>query len=63
MRGNTADFGPIENPGMVFIAIVFAAICYFVAAAKNRNPVTWGILGLFFGWISLIILICIKSKK
>jgi hypothetical protein len=30
---------------------------------KGRNPVGWGILGLFFSILTLIVVIVIPSKK
>ena len=50
----------------IFVAIgsVIAAIVYaLVAATKGRNPFGWGILGLFFSILTLIVVIVIPSKK
>jgi hypothetical protein len=43
--------------------IIAAIICGVVAAMKGRNPLGWGILGLFFSIITLIVIIVIPSKK
>jgi Na+/melibiose symporter-like transporter len=50
----------------VFVAIgsiIAAIICGVVAAMKGRNPLGWGILGLFFSIITLIVIIVIPSKR
>lgn len=48
----------------VFIGSVIAAIvCGLIAAMKGRNPLGWGILGLFFSILTLIVVIVIPSKK
>jgi hypothetical protein len=51
---------------LVFFGIghVFAAIiCGIIAATKSRNPFGWGILGLLFSILTLIVVIVIPSKK
>jgi len=43
----------------IFVAIgsiIAAIICGVVAAMKGRNPLGWGILGLFFSIITLIVI-------
>ncbi|MCW2562388.1 MAG: hypothetical protein JWQ31_948, partial [Mycobacterium sp.] len=50
----------------IFVAIgsiIAAIICGVVAATKGPNPLGWGILGLFFSIITLIVIIVIPSKK
>jgi len=50
----------------IFVAIgsiIAAIICDVVAAMKGRNPIGWGILGLFFSILTLIVIIVIPSKK
>ena len=50
----------------IFVAIgsvIAAIICAAVAAMKGRNPLGWGILGLFFSILTLIVVIVIPSKK
>jgi Na+/melibiose symporter-like transporter len=50
----------------IFVAIgsiIAAIICGVVAAMKGRNPFGWGILGLFFSILTLIVIIVIPSKK
>src|ERR1700758_822169 len=50
----------------IFVAIgsvLAAVVCAIIAATKGRNPLGWGILGLFFSIITLIVVIVIPSKK
>jgi Na+/melibiose symporter-like transporter len=50
----------------IFVAvgsIIAAIVCGVVAAMKGRSALGWGILGLFFSIITLIIVIIIPSKK
>ncbi len=50
----------------VFYAIggvIAAIVCGIIAAMKGRNPLGWGILGLFFSILTLIVVIVIPSKK
>jgi hypothetical protein len=48
----------------IFVAIgSIAIVCAGVAAMKGRNPFGWGILGLFFSILTLIVVIIIPSKK
>jgi hypothetical protein len=49
----------IVGIGSVIAAIVSAII----AGTKGRNPLGWGILGLFFSILTLIVVIVIPSKK
>ena len=43
--------------------LIAAIICGVVAMMKGRNPLGWGILGLFFSILTLIVVIVIPSKK
>ncbi|ORV96251.1 hypothetical protein [Mycobacterium kyorinense] len=50
----------------IFVAIgsiIAAIVCALIAGMKGRNPFGWGILGLFFSIITLIVVIIIPSKK
>jgi Na+/melibiose symporter-like transporter len=50
----------------IFVAIgsvIAAIVCGVIASAKGRNPFGWGILGLFFSILTLIVIIVIPSKK
>jgi len=50
----------------IFVAIgsiIAAIICGVIAATKGRSAIGWGILGLFFSILTLIVVIVIPSKK
>jgi hypothetical protein len=50
----------------IFVAIgsiVAAIVCGVIAATKGRSALGWGILGLFFSILTLIIVIVIPRKK
>ena len=50
----------------IFVAIassIAPVVCGVVAATKGRNPLGWGILGLFFSILTLIVIIVMPSKK
>jgi hypothetical protein len=50
----------------IFVAIgsiIAAVICAVVAGFKERSAIGWGILGLFFSILTLIVVIVIPSKK
>ncbi|OBG72661.1 deoxyribodipyrimidine photolyase [Mycobacterium sp. E2462] len=50
----------------IFVAIgslIAAVICAVIAGFKGRNPLGWGILGLFFSILTLIVISVIPSKK
>ena len=50
----------------IFVAIgsvIAAIICAVVAATKGRSALGWGLLGLFFSILTLIVVIVIPSKK
>ena len=50
----------------IFVAIgsiIAAIVCGVIAGVKGRNPLGWGLLGLFFSILTLIVIIVIPSKK
>lgn len=50
----------------IFVAIgsvIAAIVCAVVAGTKGRNPLGWGLLGLFFSILTLIVIVVIPSKK
>ena len=50
----------------IFVAIgsvIAAVVCGIIPSMKGRNPLGWGILGLFFSILTLIVVIVIPSKK
>jgi hypothetical protein len=44
-------------------SVIASILCAVVAATKGRNPLGWGILGLFFSILTLIVVVFIPSKK
>jgi Na+/melibiose symporter-like transporter len=44
-------------------SVIAAIVCAVIAGMKGRNPLGWGLLGLFFSILTLIIVIVIPSKK
>ena len=44
-------------------SIIAAIVCAVIAGVKGRSALGWGILGLFFSIITLIVIIVIPSKK
>lgn len=51
--------GIVVGIGSIIAALVSAVI----AGTKGRNPLGWGILGLFFSILTLIVVSVIPSKK
>jgi Na+/melibiose symporter-like transporter len=50
----------------IFVAIgsvIAAIVCGIIASMEGRNPLGWGILGLFFSILTLIVVLIIPSKK
>ena len=50
----------------IFVAIgsiIAAVICAVIAGMKGRNQFGWGLLGLFFSILTLIVIVVIPSKK
>ena len=47
----------------IAIAITFAVICYRVAEGKGRNGLVWGIVGLIFPIIGLIVVLVLSDKR
>ncbi|AGB20704.1 hypothetical protein Mycsm_00247 [Mycobacterium sp. JS623] len=48
---------------MTIGSIIAAMMCASIAGAKGRNPMGWGLLGLFFSILTLIVIAIIPSKK
>jgi hypothetical protein len=55
--------GGIKGIFVLIGSVIAAIICAVIAATKGRNPFGWGILGLFFSILTLIVVIVIPSKK
>jgi hypothetical protein len=50
----------------IFVAIgsvIAAIICAVIAGMKGRSAIGWGILGLFFSILTLIVVVVIPSKR
>ncbi len=47
----------------LIIAIVFAAVCWSLAGARDRSQIGWAILGFFFPIIALVVLLVIGKKR
>lgn len=44
-------------------SIIAAIVCAIIAGIKGRNPLGWGLLGLFFSILTLIVIMVIPSKR
>ena len=44
-------------------SVIAAIVCAIIAGTKGRSSIGWGILGLFFSILTLIVVIVIPSKK
>ena len=53
----------IKGIFVVLGSVIAAIICAVVAGMKGRSALGWGILGLFFSILTLIVVIVIPSKK
>ena len=53
----------IKGIFVIIGSVIAAILCAFIAGAKHRNPVVYGVLGLFFSIITLIVIIVLPSKK
>ena len=45
----------------LLMQVALVVICVAVAKAKGRNPWLWGILGFFFGFLTLIVIAALPS--
>lgn len=44
-------------------SIIAAVVCAVIAGTKGRSAIGWGILGLFFSILTLVVIVVIPSKK
>jgi hypothetical protein len=44
-------------------SVIAAIICAVIAGTKGRSALGWGVLGLFFSILTLIVVIIIPSTK
>lgn len=47
----------------VIIWILSVCLTCYLAKRKGRNIALWAVLSVFFSWIVLIIIVCLKPKK
>ena len=52
----------ISWPLQMLVAFLFAFISSYLAIKKGRNPLTWGILGFFFGVFGFFFLLFLPKK-
>lgn len=43
-------------------SILFAIGCCLIATEKGRSTIAWLILGFFFGFFALLVIICLPEK-
>lgn len=55
--------GGIKGIFVAIGSIVAAIVCALIAGTKGRSALGWGVLGLFFSILTLIVVIVIPSKK
>jgi ATP/ADP translocase len=53
----------IKGIFVIIGSIIAAILCAVIAAAKGRSSIFYGILGLFFSILTLIVIIVLPSKK
>lgn len=46
--------------GLLFIVPMW--LCIRLAGRKNRDRVVWGVMGLVFSWLGVIVLACLKPR-
>jgi hypothetical protein len=44
-------------------SIIAAILCAIIAAAKGRSALVYGVLGLFFSILTLIVIILLPSRR
>jgi hypothetical protein len=44
-------------------SVIAAIVCAVIAGTKGRSAIGWGILGLFFSILTLIVVIVIPKKE
>ncbi|OBF17364.1 deoxyribodipyrimidine photolyase [Mycobacterium kubicae] len=44
-------------------SVIAAIVCGVIAGIKGRNPLGWGLLGLFFSILTLIVITILPSKR
>jgi hypothetical protein len=46
----------------ILIATFYVVTAAGIASGRGRNPVWWGLMGLLFGLIAIIVVLCLKSR-
>ena len=44
-------------------SVIAAVVCAVIASMKGRSAVLWGLCGLFFSILTLIVVIVVPSKR
>ncbi len=44
-------------------SVIAAVLCAIIAAAKGRSAVLYGVLGLFFSILTLIVILVLPSRR
>jgi len=56
------NIGAPEMLIIIVIEAVFVGLVAWLAARKGYSAVVWGILGFFFSWIALIIVLVLPNR-
>lgn len=48
---------------LIFVWLIFAYVAYKIAEEKGLNTALWAVLGVIFGIFTVLVLVCIPSKK
>ena len=63
LAGYLTKAGAAHRVQALYGGALAAIVCAVVAGTKGRNPLGWGLLGLFFSIFTLIVIFVIPSKK
>ena len=47
----------------IILAVATGIICYFIAKKKNKDALTWFMIGLILNIFAVVIIILIKTKQ
>lgn len=48
---------------ILILWLAFAGICAFLAPSRNRDPLTWGMIGALFGVFALVALLAMPPAE
>ena len=51
--------GDVRDAFEAIWAVVPMIFCWKIAKQKDRDPIIWLLLSLLFGWLALLVLVCI----